>query len=134
MKFILSLFAATALMVGVSCAEDSPESVPGAVTVSAEEASPMFDAGVPFVDVRSDSDYEAGRIPGAIHLELKSNFSEEALLAVAAKDKPVVIYCNGHSCLRSSAASMQAVGWGFTEVKYFRDGFPAWDAAGYAVE
>jgi rhodanese-related sulfurtransferase len=134
MKFMLSLVAATALMVGASFAEESPVTVAGAVTVSAEEAAPMFDAGVPFVDVRSDSDFEAGRIPGAVHLELKSNFSEETLLGVVAKDAPVVIYCNGHSCLRSADASEKAVGWGFTKVSYFRDGYPAWEAAGYAVE
>ena len=32
-----------------------------------------------------------------------------------------------------SGAAM-AVAWGFTKVYYFREGFPAWKTAGYAIE
>ena len=52
----------------------------------------------------------------------------------AGKDEAVVIYCNGEKCMRSSKACAQAVEWGFTNISYFRDGFPAWKAAGYPTE
>lgn len=112
----------------------SPTTVDGAKTVTAAEAKALFDKGVIFVDVRSKKDWDAGRIPDAVHIELKKVFSEETLGKAVAKDKDLVIYCNGESCLRSSKASAQAVGWGYSKVHYFRDGFPAWKAAGYPAE
>lgn len=126
------------LLAGIStiamASELSPESVPGATSVSTSEAKALFDSGAAFIDVRKDSDYEAGRVPGAIHLNLKSNYSEEALSDEVDKDEDIVIYCNGHKCLRSSAASEKAVEWGFSNVHYYRDGLPGWKAAGYSVE
>ena len=55
----------------------SPETVEGATTISTVEAKQLFDQGAVFLDVRSDQDWEAGRIPGSKHLELKKVFSEE---------------------------------------------------------
>lgn len=112
----------------------SPMTVPGAKTVTAAEAKGLFDQGGLFVDVRNDKDWEAGRIPDALHLDLHKGFDEAALTKAAKKEEPVVFYCNGEKCLRSSEASAKAVGWGFSKVYYFRDGFPGWKAAGYPVE
>jgi len=112
----------------------SPVSVAGAQTIDAAKAKSLFDSGVIFVDVRSDKDWDAGRVPDAVHLELHHNFDEGKLAGVVAKDKDVVFYCNGEHCLRSSEAAEQAVGWGWNKVHYFRDGFPAWKAAGYPAE
>ncbi|MEQ9138560.1 MAG: rhodanese-like domain-containing protein [Thalassobaculum sp.] len=115
-------------------AATSPTEVPGATTVDAAAAKQLFDKGVPFVDVRSNADWDAGRVPGAHHLELKSGFSADTLAKVVAKDAEVVIYCNGESCLRSSEACAKAAGWGFSKLYYFRDGLPAWQSAGFPVE
>lgn len=115
-------------------AKSSPTNIAGAKTIDAAMAKKLFDKKVPFVDVRKNSDFEAGRIPGAHHLELKKVFNEQSLSKVAAKDKEIVIYCNGSSCMRSSKACAKAVEWGYTNVYYFRDGMPAWQTAGYPVE
>lgn len=112
----------------------SPETVKGAVTVNAQEAKKLFDQGVIFIDVRKDKDFAAGRIPDAIHIELKKVFNEKSLGDVVKPDEPVVLYCNGHSCMRSSKAALKAVAWGYKKVYYFRDGFPAWKSSGYPVE
>lgn len=121
---------------GVAGASDqeSPLVVAGAATVNVEQAKELFDQGVPFVDVRTDKDWDAGRIPGAEHLELKSNFSKKNLGAFAGVTDPVIFYCNGSKCLRSAEAAQQAIGWGYQRVYYFRDGFPAWQSAGYPIE
>lgn len=133
MKTILfSLFVASFSTIAV--AETSPTSVQGATTANAEQAKKMFDDGALFVDVRKQTDWDAGRIPDALHLDIKSAFNKDALLEEASLDDNIVFYCNGHSCLRSSAASVLAVSWGFKNVYYFRDGIPAWKKAGYAVE
>ena len=115
-------------------ADTSPMEIAGAKTVSTSEAKALFDDGVIFVDVRKDSDWEAGRVPDAIHIELKKVYSPETLGEEIPKDQKVVIYCNGEKCMRSSKACAKAVEWGFTQVYYYRDGFPAWKAAGYPVE
>ncbi len=112
----------------------SPLKVDGAETVETAKAKSLFDSGIMFVDTRKNSDWDAGRIPDAVHLELKSNFTEASLSGEAKKDEAIVCYCNGASCLRSSKCSEQAVGWGFSKVYYYRDGFPAWKAAGHPVE
>lgn len=135
MKAKLSFFF-LALVVSTSIwASDSPMTVDGATTVNATEAKALFDGQALFVDVRKDSDWDAGRIPGAVHLDNKKGaFTEAALSDEIAKDEKVVIYCNGASCPRSAKGSASAVSWGFKKVYYFRDGFPAWKAAGYPVE
>ncbi|HEY7491580.1 MAG TPA: rhodanese-like domain-containing protein [Candidatus Tectomicrobia bacterium] len=112
----------------------SPEAVPGAITIDTAKAKALFDRGVVFIDVRNDADWDAGRIPGAIHLELKRVFSAESLGAVVAKDQEVVVYCNGPQCPRSFEAATKAVAWGFTRVYYYRLGFPHWQAADYPAE
>ncbi|HOP17658.1 MAG TPA: rhodanese-like domain-containing protein [Gammaproteobacteria bacterium] len=138
MKAFSQLAAAAAmsftLAAPVLAGDVSPEQVAGATTVDTAQARALFDKEVAFVDVRKDSDWDAGRIPGAIHLDIKGKFTDESLSAEVKKDEPVVLYCNGSSCLRSSEASVMAVGWGFSKVHYYRDGFPAWKAAGNPVE
>lgn len=115
-------------------AQESPTSVPGAVTINADQAKKMFDDGTLFVDVRKQTDWDAGRIPDALHLDIKSAFTKEALLEETSLEDKVIFYCNGHSCLRSSKASALAVSWGFKNVYYYRDGLPSWKNAGYPVE
>ena len=112
----------------------SPEAVPGATTIDTTTAKALFDTGVVFIDVRTDTDWEAGRIPGALHLELKHVYSVESLGTIVAKDQAMVVYCNGIQCPRSSEAATKAVVWGFSKVYYYRLGFPDWQAAGYPVE
>lgn len=112
----------------------SPEAVTGATTVDAKKAKELFDQGIIFVDVRKDSDWNAGRIPDAIHLDLKTIFNAENLEKEVKKTEPLVMYCNGPKCLRSSKASAKAIEWGFSKIYYFREGYPAWKAEGYPTE
>ena len=125
-SFILLLLGATL----TAHAQESPLTVEGATTASADVAKTLHDRGVLFVDVRGNDLFEASHIPGATHLELFSAFDEANLLNAAAKDKEVVIYCAGPGCKRSSKACIKAVSWGFTKVYYFRGGLPEWRAAG----
>lgn len=112
----------------------SPKTINGATTVDAKKAKQLFDQGALFVDVRRDSDWDNDRIPDALHLELKKVFSKESLLEEAKIDDPVVLYCNGEKCLRSTKATILAVEWGFKKIYFFRDGFPAWKQASFPVE
>ena len=113
---------------------ESPTDVAGAITVDPAAAKALFDRGVRFVDVRTQTRWDLGRVPRAILLDLKTDFNEAGLLAVAGKDEEIVIYCEGPKCLRSSKPCAQAVGWGFTKVYYLRLGFPGWKSAGYEFD
>jgi rhodanese-related sulfurtransferase len=137
MKFFnaaLSLFVGMVIFAAQPMAKESPMSIEGATAVNASEAKALFDKGVKFIDVRKDSDWDAGRIPGAVHIELKKKLSTETLGKSVGKDQEVVIYCNGAKCLRAAKGCTKAVAWGFSKVHYFRDGFPGWSKAGFPVE
>lgn len=128
---LLTFFLNSSLWAG----DVSPMTVSGATTVTTAEAKALFDSEVLFVDVRKDSDWDAGRVPGAVHLDNKKGvFTEASLSAEISKDEKVVIYCNGEKCPRSAKGCKQAVSWGFTKVYYYRDGMPAWKSAGYPTE
>jgi len=113
----------------------SPMSVAGATTVDTATAKSLFDKKVVFVDPRNDKDWDAGRIPGAVHMDInKGAFTKDTLGVTVKKDQEVVMYCNGEKCLRSAEAAEKAISWGYSKVYYYRDGFPAWQAAHYPTE
>ena len=108
----------------------SPTAVKGAQTITTEQAHELFLAGVPFVDVRNPRLYARRHIPGSHHLDLYSDFNKAALGGIVAKSQAVIIYCSGQKCARSARATEFAVDWGFTQVKYYRDGIVGWRDAG----
>lgn len=112
----------------------SPETVDGATTVTAAEANALISDGALAIDVRNPRLHARRHIPGAHHLDLKHAYTEEALSAIASAEQPLVIYCSGVKCVRSSRASRKAVEWGFTNVYYFRGGIVEWRDAGYPTE
>ena len=117
----------------------SPESVPGAQSVDTERAHSLWLNHAYFLDPRSDSDFESGRIPGAIHIKYdpgkpNQELTPETLEAVVPKNAPLVVYCNDEGCDRSSWAAALAADWGWTSVYYYRDGYPVWTQYNYPSE
>jgi rhodanese-related sulfurtransferase len=142
LTLVALLFAGTiALPTAARAESDSVESVKGAETIDVKKAKELFDAGALFVDSRSKSAFETGRIPGAESVPLSKTPTsadydtvKASLEKLSAKDKPVIMYCNGIKCPLSGMMAEKAIEWGYTKVYYFRTGFPAWKEAGYAVE
>jgi len=123
----------------------TPEVLPGAVIVTAEQVKQLMAKGVPLYDVRPQSHYRQGHIPGAINLTYEMNSPKEVDyddvldrfdVTRLPKDKnaPVIFQCNGAECWYSYKASRYALKAGYKKVYWFRTGLPAWRAAGYAVE
>lgn len=132
---LVTALTMTALLPNIAVAkEEAPLAIDGATTVNAAEAKALFDQGALFIDSRGDADWETGRVPGAVHLSLNGDLTEASLSEVAKKDETVVVYCNGIKCGVSGKFCAKAVAWGYTDVRYFREGFPGWEAAGYPVE
>jgi rhodanese-related sulfurtransferase len=131
---LLVTFGVSPHLVASELVDATPTSVPGATTVDAAAAKALFDAEAAFVDLRKENVWNSGRIPGAIWLDFKNSFDEASLTAEVDKAEKIVFYCSGVRCPRSAKASEKALAWGYSDVYYFRDGFPAWQSAGYPVE
>lgn len=126
---LLILFSSLSFAKGVS-----PESVSGAKTITPTEAKQLWRQGVKFIDTRKSSDWEAGRIPGALHINIKTEFDKKNLLKHVDLNEPVVTYCNAIKCLRAANAAKKLVDYGYQKVYYYRLGFPSWKNAGYPYE
>lgn len=106
----------------------APESIDGAVIVTAEEAVELIldTPGMPIIDSRKKMEYLKGHIEGAVSL-LNTEMTEQGLLAIAPdKNAPILFYCNGVRCLRSSDAIGKARSWGYSNLIWFRGGWKEW--------
>jgi len=108
----------------------APQHVEGATTIDVMDARELHEQGVAFIDLRNPRLHKRRHIPGAHHLDFKTNFNEASLARVVGKDEPVVMYCSGVKCSRSYRATEQALGWGYRKVFYFRGGIVDWRDAG----
>ncbi|MCB1984727.1 MAG: rhodanese-like domain-containing protein [Burkholderiales bacterium] len=116
----------------VKAGDLAPEKIAGARTISTDTAKLLLDRGYPFVDVRGQSDFDKGHLPGAYHLSVKSaDFTVEKLSKIAAKDATIIFYCNGVACMGSAMATEKAIQWGWRNIFYYREGYKGWLDAGY---
>lgn len=135
---LLSVLTILLLSTTSASAEDSgwrsPETVDGTTLINTAEARQAFEKGMKFIDVRSLRYFNKRHIPGAYHLDLKTDFTEENLEKIIRKDEAAIIYCNGPHCSLSYRASKKAVQWGFTNLYYYREGFRTWRKSGNPIE
>jgi rhodanese-related sulfurtransferase len=96
--------------------------------ISRAEAREMLDAGAQLVDVRADHEWEAGHLPGAVHIALPEL---PARVAEIDKGRPVVIYCRGGN--RSSMAATALGEAGYDAVK-LSEGAVGWEEEGLPFE
>ena len=74
LKWLAAALLCIAFTLTAEASNMSPEMVEGATKVDTQQAFDLFKQGALFVDLRDDPAWEAGRIPGAVHLELKKVF------------------------------------------------------------
>ncbi len=86
---------------------------------------------VNLVDIREDNEWNASRIPGAVHLgkgvierDVEDHFPE--------LDTELVLYCGGGS--RSAIAAESLMKMGYTHVVSMDGGIRGWREAGYDIE
>lgn len=106
----------------------APEGVPGAVLVNAEQVVELTLSRpeLVIIDARKRSEYGKGHIEGAANLLNTAMEREDLERLVPDKATPIVFYCNGIRCLRSSDAIRKAMGWGYRNVFWFRGGWKEW--------
>jgi len=94
------------------------------------EVKRRLDAGDKFylVDVREESEWARGRLPGAVHLS-KGVIERDIEKVIPEKSAPIVLYCGGG--FRSALAADNLQKMGYTSVISMDGGWRAWTEAGY---
>ncbi len=101
----------------------------------AEAYSLFNEKTVIFVDARDEAAYRQGHIEGAIHLFVYNyNTTFPSFLARVPLDQAMVVYCSGRTCEDSHTLARYLKEDGYTDVRVFVDGYPAWESEGLPVE
>ncbi|MBT2968578.1 MAG: rhodanese-like domain-containing protein [Candidatus Thiodiazotropha sp. (ex Ctena orbiculata)] len=104
--------------------------------VSAEHVKKLIDKnkGASIVDARPARKFKKGHLPGAINIPARQ-FDEMVDTLPADKNTPLIFYCGGYKCPLSPKSAAKAIALGYTKVRLFQAGFPAWKKAyGETVE
>jgi rhodanese-related sulfurtransferase len=83
------------------------------------------------VDVREDREWDAGHLPGAIHLG-KGIIERDIERTIPDLDAEIVLYCGGG--FRSALAADNLRAMGYTRAISMDGGYTGWKQAGYKVE
>ena len=95
------------------------------------------------LDARPYREYAISHIPGAINVAPKagvpmsmyvSDVAEIGRLVGGNKAGPLVLYCNGPHCGKSTRLAAELIEAGYTDVRRYQLGIPAWRAAGGVCE
>lgn len=84
-----------------------------------------------WLDARDRASYEAGHIPGAIHLPLNEVKADDRRLRGV---DVLVVYGNEYNSPIAEAMSKRLMALGFKDVRTLRGGLEAWRDAGNAIE
>lgn len=83
------------------------------------------------VDVREESEYAAGHLPGAEHIG-KGVIERDIEAKIPDTDADIVLYCGGG--YRSALAANALQQMGYTHVVSMDGGFRGWKEAGHPIE
>lgn len=110
--------------------------------IAPEEALRLLRApnreGWHFVDVREESEFAEGHVPGARSsprgfLEVKADLEHPKRDPwLADRQRPLVLYCGGGNRSALAAATLQEMG--FARVRSLAEGWKGWTERGYPVE
>jgi len=97
------------------------------------EVKQRLDRGDQFhlVDVREQSEFAAGRLPGALHLG-KGVIERDIEKTIAETTAEIILYCGGG--YRSALAAHNLQLMGYTNVISMDGGWSGWRNAGYPTE
>ncbi|MCP4043612.1 MAG: rhodanese-like domain-containing protein [Gammaproteobacteria bacterium] len=101
--------------------------IPGVSTAAVKK---LIDkkSGAMIVDARPARKFKKSHLPTAINIPYRQ-FSQMTDKLPAAKDATIIFYCGGYKCPLSPKSAAKAVNLGYTKVKLYQPGWPAWKAA-----
>jgi len=148
-SLLSGLCALLAIAPGAFAQEDkppTPTSLPGGAVVTVPEAKALLDGGkARFFDMRSAVNYGKGHLPGATPLPYKEKSSYRADFDASAdsfdlgalppdKTSVLLFYSDGPTGWKSYKAAVLAIRAGYRSVKWLREGFQGWTAAGLPTQ
>ncbi len=92
-------------------------------TTARQKCRPGFDRFRP-----KRKKYDQGHIPGAISIP-DSQFAKMTDQLPQDKSQTLVFYCGGFKCRLSHKSAKKAIDLGYTQVKVYAAGYPAWKTA-----
>lgn len=97
-------------------------------SVSVEWMKAQIDSGADMVIVDSrpkKAKFDKGHLPGALSIS-DTQFDQFKDQLPEDKSKTLVFYCGGLACKLSHKSAAKAIAMGYTDVKVFATGYPAW--------
>ena len=101
--------------------------------ITVDEVRAKLESGAPFrlVDVREQSEWAQGHLPGAMHLG-KGVIERDIEAQIPETGVEIVLYCGGG--FRSALAADNLQKMGYTNVLSMAGGFRSWREAGLPLE
>jgi rhodanese-related sulfurtransferase len=97
------------------------------------QAKALIDSGALVIDVRGAEQFAVRHLPGAVPVPLAILRAGIPASVAAAKDRPIVVYCNkGTGSGPDATRLLQNAG--FSKVVNLRSGIEGWTAAGLPVK
>lgn len=96
-------------------------------SVSAEEARELFRGGAQLIDVRENSEWNAGHAPQALHVPASQVSAKSNRLK---KDKDIIVVCRSGNRSRGVTSQLRSLGY---EAFNLSGGMRAWQNAGGQV-
>lgn len=136
-RLIISLAAALLLAPVLRSADEKaapPAAKPAAAKIKRVEVE-EFDKlrankGTVVLDVRTEKEFQAGHIPGALNIDVNAG-TFDAMAGQLDKNKTYLVHCAAG--VRSAKACKKLEGMGFKELYDLAPGFKGWEKAGKPV-
>lgn len=96
--------------------------------VSRDEAQKLIEDGAQVIDVRTDHEWDVGRIAGATHLPLDELAQRAGEID---KERPVVLYCRGGNRSTMAASALAEAGY---DARKLSEGIVGWAEAGLPID
>jgi len=131
-RFILSVMLLLAIVsnsvLAASAEFPGREIYPASKIIETAALKQRFN-NVVIVDVRSKYEYETLRIKNAINIPLTSSGYIGKMRELGNKNKTIVVYCNGRTCMKSYKAEVKARRNGVKNIKVYDAGVMDWAKA-----
>jgi len=111
--------------------EDAKDRVKETTVEAVKQRIDRGDRNFTLVDVREESEWNAGHIPGATHLG-KGVIERDIEQKIPDVNREIVLYCGGG--FRSALAAENLEKMGYTNVISMDGGWRGWKEAGYPTE
>lgn len=121
---------------GMSEEIESPDTIPNSIKLNAEELIEVANSlpNITLIDSRTEIDHKRGFIPSSINLPDVNTNCKSLSDIIESKKSPILFYCNGPRCKRSSNAVKVSINCGYENIYWFRGGYDEWKLKKYPIE